>query len=1357
MPTASAYRPALLLPMLALAIFATSCLSDVDNQSDGSQVAVAAAIGLGEPVAGAYQARSGSDVVLSGKDSDSTAAPIFTFEWEQIVGSGDPVVELFERDVSSRVFSAPSVATRETLEFRLTTTDVNGRIETDTVMIEVNPISDENVFLRDPRSAEAEHFYLFVVPDAPGPVATTTSYTLTVTPVVTWTRRDGGTDTLSLEDILSASDEIEAGFLPPSDPEAFGQDRFRIAVPLLDFDEINKSFQGAERAGRLELEEIDNANVELQISLTGVTGSAGLQVFVGRAGGREEPPVAIIEGDRVYPVSPPTGSLPEGEILSSNRSVVSIDVERLRHELGVESKASAQNYYDCIDPSSQADTLDGWRIQAGMTDLSDPSIFHARYVNNYDLGFGRDMYVREDAAGNVYSYVVNHPSLESLIKGSGEFATVVMEYSAAPTGTCDAPGASATDKIVKFYAYSPDSANGEMVRTLSQNFDGRGERFLPGVCTACHDGDINLIRDFGPIDPVSRATRVLADIPASSTDLDATFMPWDLDSLLYAQAEDAARIDPSLNAGEFSAAQLDAASFESQQDDLRSMNEAVLATYLPPADASPEERTETLERFEAPIRLIHRWYGTTTIPEAEPIDDASNTPAVITDLGTNDFSEPPMAPMGWAGEDELYENVFARNCRMCHTQQNNLNLNFDTYNEFIGVGPMEDGSDYISGGTLEQYVFQRGIMPAARLTYDRFWVDFNGDESAAEKLRTHIGGLGMSPMAPAGTPGNPAAVVRVTNGANTFDSLGAVSLISEINADDNNGFLIPTAVTLDGSASSFADTFQWTVSTTGTECPSSVALFGSQSAQVSFLVDSSPCRFDVSLEIQATSGAMDTDSSLVFASNLLPEPRDFTASNAAYVPGDSRLDINVLDEIIPGRSAVGNFGDLPLTLATAEPNVAPIAPNPGTGEFRISFPALAGVSSTFDYQIIDANMDAGNGMITVNIPPILVTPIVESVIGTTPTIKWTVPTSFVADSYSLERDGPGPVFDGFATVPGCDPIPATCTNDPLSTCSCVDTTGIMPGAAYRYRVVTNLGAETATSAEINVSTLAVPQGVFAAQAGLQVDVTWEPGGAVTPTGYRITRENIDFATSEMPVTVDATLSPSYNDLTIEQNSEYRYAVLQFDGSGESSLSFSNTVVTDVGAPSSLVATAIPGTTDTIEVSFAAPEFGIDPIVDGYTLERRLGTDAFSEITKTLTAVSSNPTTYSFSDAGLPSDTEYTYRVTSNGRNGSTAATTSNTERTNVSFDADIAPLSTGANPNDGFTANCSGCHSPAQFKTYVQRGSATSSRCLINNELDIYNIGDCSEQYSNPAMRGFQVSPNMRDILLRWQAGGQLD
>lgn len=1350
MPPASVYRPALLLPMLALAIFATSCLSEVGDQSDGSQVSVASALGLGEPVAGAYQTRSGSDVILSGKDSDSTAAPIFTFVWEQIVGPGDPVVELFERDVSSRVFTAPVVAIRETLEFRLTTTDVNGRTETDTVMIDVNPISDENAFLRDPRSAEAEHFYLFVVPDAPGPVATTTSYTLTVTPIVTWTRRDGGTETLSLEDILSASDEIEAGFIPPADSEDPGQDRFRIAVPLLDFDEINKSFQGAARAGRLELEEIDDATVELQISLTGVMGSAGLQVFVGRAA----TPFAIVEGDRVYPASPPTASLPEGEILSSARSVVSIDVERLRHELGVESKASAQNYYDCIDPASQTATLDGWRMQAGMTDLSDPSILHASYVNNYDLGFGRDMYVREDGSGNVYSFVVNHPSLESLIKGSGEFATVVMEYSAAPTGTCDAPGSSATDKIVKFYAYSPDSADGIMRRTLSQNFDGRGERFLPGVCTACHDGDIDLIRDFGPIDPISRGTRVLSDIAASSANFDATFMPWDLDSLLYAQAADVARVDPSLNASEFSSAQLDAASFESQQADLKSMNEAVLATYLPPAGASALERTATLERFEAPIRLIHRWYDTGSIPEAVDIDDVANTPAVITDLGTNDFSEPPTAPSGWAGEDDLYRDVFARNCRMCHTQQNNLGLNFDTYGEFIGVGASSP-TTYLPG-RLEEYVFQRGIMPAARLTLDRFWVDFDGGESAAEKLRTHIGGLGVSPMLPAGTPGNPAAVVNVVT---TFDSVGAVSMISEINDDDNNGFLEPTTVLFDGSASSFADTFQWMVSTTGSGCPASVDLFGAQSPQVSFLVDSSPCRFDVDLEIRAASGAMDTSSSLIFASNLLPEPIDididFTASNAAYVPGDSSLDVDVLGEIVPGRTAVGNFGDLPLTLATSEPNVAPIAPNPGTGEFRISFPALAGVSTTFDYQLIDANMDSGNGMITVNVPAILVTPISESVIGTTATVKWTVPMSFLADSYSLERDGP--VFDGFATVAGCSPSPATCTNDPMSTCSCADMSGIMIGSAYRYRVVTNLvtpfGMETATSAEIDVSTLSVPQGVLAAQSGAQVDVTWGQGGAITPTSYRVTRENVDFATSETPVPIGTTPPLEYNDATIEQNSAYRYAVVQIDGSDESDESLSNTVTTNVGAPTSVAAAAGSGTTDTLEVSFDSPALGIDPIVIGYTLERRLGAGGFSTISRSLTPAGSNPTTYSFSDPGLTSDTEYTYRVTANGRNGSTASMTSNAARTNVSYFANIAPVYPGPSASGFIGGSCSGsgCHdTPSEFRTRVRAGAATTSDCLIDDDFD---VGECSVSMPSTLM----VTPTMRDILRRWQAGGRLD
>ena len=46
----------------------------------------------------------------------------------------------------------------------------------------------------------------------------------------------------------------------------------------------------------------------------------------------------------------------------------------------------------------------------------DPNEASALYLNNYDLGFGRDMHMRWDDDGNVYAYVENYPTVESGLK-----------------------------------------------------------------------------------------------------------------------------------------------------------------------------------------------------------------------------------------------------------------------------------------------------------------------------------------------------------------------------------------------------------------------------------------------------------------------------------------------------------------------------------------------------------------------------------------------------------------------------------------------------------------------------------------------------------------------------------------------------------------------------------------------------------------------------------------------------------------------------------------------------------------------------------------------------------------------------
>ncbi|MFP6656010.1 MAG: hypothetical protein VCB25_10320, partial [Myxococcota bacterium] len=583
---------------LVLLISSFGC-SDVGSQKDErGQVAVAIAIGLGASEAGVFSARSGTEIILSGKDSDSTAAPLLNFEWGQIAG---PTVVLFERDLASRSFTAPDSAS--TLEFELTVTDANGRTATDRVLIEIDRIGDANRFLRDPNVHE--EFFLFVSPATAGlPVATTTTYTLRVTPIVYWTGRDQVERSLALDPILVISDQIDSGFDVPVDPVDPRQENVRIPIPLLDADDLNQFFQGADRGGRLEFERIDEARVELQIELTGVTGSADLQVFV--AAEQSQAGWPIPAELLFFETMPPL--LPLGAILDENQNVFGLDLEKLRQQIAVESKGSAANYFACIDPDEKSATLNGWLLQAGFLDPANAdSIVNAKYLNNYDLGFGRDMFLRQDEDGNVFSYVVNYPGLEALLKGQGDFATVVMEYSAAAVGDCASPTFSSTEKIVKFYAYAPNSLTGVLERTLSQNFDGRGERFLPGVCTACHDGSLANIAAFNPIDSATGLTRTLDEILAASTDLDATFMPWDLDSMLYARADSAPElVDPSLNQSEFTDAQLESASLGGQQEAFRALNEATLTTYL--------GSTSQLQRAEAPLRLIHGWYGDENIP-----------------------------------------------------------------------------------------------------------------------------------------------------------------------------------------------------------------------------------------------------------------------------------------------------------------------------------------------------------------------------------------------------------------------------------------------------------------------------------------------------------------------------------------------------------------------------------------------------------------------------------------------------------------------------------------------------------------------------------------------------------------------
>ena len=210
---------------------------------------------------------------------------------------------------------------------------------------------------------------------------------------------------------------------------------------------------------------------------------------------------------------------------------------------------------------------------------------HAIYVNNFDLGFGRDMYFigtkpagctsTSFAAGNAASVVINYPTLEAAAKKVDPVIAVAMEYqnTDANRGT---PG------TVVFYIFAPDEGTGEFRRVRSANFDGRGEKYLPGACVTCHGGR-----------PRTNAQNPRDPYASGGANVGATFMPWDLESFLYSDNDPVFPADPA------NAALHARLTRASQEAEFKKLNLGVLATY-----GSRNGATTTCHAVTSPVPAI---------------------------------------------------------------------------------------------------------------------------------------------------------------------------------------------------------------------------------------------------------------------------------------------------------------------------------------------------------------------------------------------------------------------------------------------------------------------------------------------------------------------------------------------------------------------------------------------------------------------------------------------------------------------------------------------------------------------------------------------------------------------------------
>ena len=891
-----------------------------------------------------YHIRSGTDAIITAKDSDSDASPVVSFRWEVLSVEGDSSIEdinnaLIERTTNAKLFSAPDVSEDTIVNFRLHIATSDGRETSSNFSVLIEAVNDAGEFLQQfTVNSDSSKFYEIQVQlnsqqgEIPPPEF---DYDIEITTTANWIPRSSHSDcnvgpsgnecTMNLgvqriSDQISLNDFIDSELNADNFFRDYFYSTYRIPYPKINLDDINKHFENPiDRNKRLEIDQADHVTLYHTFSLS--SNSDTSLTITGNDGSASEL-LTLNQGD-----APQTLNIE--------------DIKQLRLEGGISSEniQTAQAYYHLIDPDGTANTLESWLSQTAFNQSSSesPNQAHAIYVNNYDLGFGRDMRMTSDECGNVYSYVNNYPSLENTIETRGRFATVAMEYSPLiknEDGSCsDAP------KFVKFFAFIPNEAAGTNDRVDTINFDGRGELPIPGACTVCHGGSTeDLVSEF------SDSARTLPMIEHINqlreqnnqdkllelADLNATFMPFDLNSFLYTQARNPTFVDPAYNPLNVRPASTQQYSRENQLSQFIQLNKFVLWTYLHKQASLPEEEQQ---RWQAPIDLINTWYNT-SIFDVESLDDIDN----------QNYSDQRILP-GWSTHAHLYDEVFSRYCRACHIQIEDTDINFDNSTEFL-----EDNEQAIINK-----VFEERSMPLARLTYDRFWSNFYGRDSAASLLANEFNHdefvLNKPPIAEA------TQFIVSTNPDSDSDLSGPqagdlVRLESEDFSDLTNQFL-------------------WRINTTCT----TPTIFGSNSPSAHFIPLESPCEYEVFLDASNQLGVSSTsDPMLVSFDNkafarrlelLFNQDQSLSFNSICsdedilfdYIPGTNMLSFD-LDDYIERRGDNTCDTNMTFTPQTGETETGSGYALNENGVLTANLSTddvLSGTSFSFEYGVADAD------------------------------------------------------------------------------------------------------------------------------------------------------------------------------------------------------------------------------------------------------------------------------------------------------------------------------------------------------------------------------------------------------------------
>ena len=421
--------------------------------------------------------------------------PVLSWTWAAANPAAEAVV-LIKRNENTVNFTVPGAAGE--LQFRLTVADGNGATDEARVTVIVEEALDPDTFLT---YAGGNGYTIVAVTNAASSLASDLPFRVTIEHLLDYTDLDGTAHVgfpLATRTRTLGGRWLQSNGTGGPDCSDFRNPRFALALPSLNMDDVLRNVGPDSPALAVDPARIDDAVLRLRLTLTPEgTLPAGVQagLCVQDADGQD-----VVAGTASFAVA--------ADGVSSEASVGLDELHgsptRVR-----DTRASALAYYRTIDDASGEAAkrlFSGWLAQAGFaggtTDWAamraelqaSATGAHAVYLNNFDLGFGRDMYLRLGAcddgtpaslaeatrgACDVYGVVINYGSLEAAARNLQPIIAVAMEYTRSP--------ASGDQRITKFYTYAPNR-RGDFDRVLSIDLDGRGEKFMPGACTVCQAG-----------------------------------------------------------------------------------------------------------------------------------------------------------------------------------------------------------------------------------------------------------------------------------------------------------------------------------------------------------------------------------------------------------------------------------------------------------------------------------------------------------------------------------------------------------------------------------------------------------------------------------------------------------------------------------------------------------------------------------------------------------------------------------------------------------------------------------------------------------------------------------------------------